>query len=51
MKHEQNLKTIPIAIVVLDAKSNRIEELLPFLPALESALSNLTPKILIEISL
>jgi predicted nuclease of predicted toxin-antitoxin system len=41
MKHQQNLKTIPIAIVVLESVSNELAFLLPFIPKLELALTNL----------
>jgi hypothetical protein len=40
MKYQQNLKTIPIAIVVLDSVSNELAFLLPFIPKLELALAS-----------
>ena len=44
MPFQQNLSTIPIALVVLDSLSNELPALLPLLPRLEQALSALVPK-------
>jgi predicted nuclease of predicted toxin-antitoxin system len=41
---QQNLSTLPIAVVVLDAYSNELNVLLPLVPALEKALETLPPK-------
>lgn len=40
---QQNLKTLPIALVVLDSPSNELHALLPLLPSLEAALATLQP--------
>lgn len=40
---QQNLATLPIAVVVLDARSNELDYLLPLLPSLERTLSELKP--------
>jgi hypothetical protein len=40
---QQNLATLPIAVVVLSAKSNRIVDLRPIVPRLLLALANLSP--------
>ena len=44
MPFQQNLQTLPIALVVLDAISNELNALLPLLGRLEAALSALEPK-------
>ena len=41
MPYQQNMTTLPIAVLVLDAKSNELPYLLPLLPALEAVLKSL----------
>ena len=50
LEHQQNLVTLPIAVVVLVAPTNRIESLQPLIPALLRALEALTPRQLIHVS-
>ena len=44
LQYEQNLKDIPIAVVVLRAASNDIEDIRPLLPELLGLLIRLSPK-------
>lgn len=44
LPYQQNLATLPIAVVVLEAPSNELSRLLPLLPQLERALSGLAPR-------
>ena len=44
LPYQQNLTTLPIAVVVLDAMSSELPALLPLMPALELQLSSLKPK-------
>jgi predicted nuclease of predicted toxin-antitoxin system len=44
LQYEQNLKDIPMAVVVLRTPSNDIDDLRPLLPALLIALSRLPPR-------
>jgi len=44
LPYQQNLTTLPIAVVVLDTASNELPALLPLLPALERALSSIEPR-------
>ena len=46
LEFQQNLATLPIAVRVLDAVSNRIEDLEPLVPELLEALQNVEPKTL-----
>ena len=46
---QQNLSRLPIAIVVLDAPSNDIDNLRPLVPNLLAALSTIAPKTLIRV--
>lgn len=43
LPYQQNLKTLPLAVVVLDAHSNALPALLPLMANLMSELSTLTP--------
>lgn len=44
LPYQQNLTTLPIAVVVLDAVSNELPALLRLLPALDQALLSLKPR-------
>ncbi len=44
LPYQQNLTTLPVAVVVLDAVSNELPTLLLLLPALEQILLSLTPR-------
>ena len=48
--YQQNLTTLPIAVVVLDAHSNELPALIPLLPALELALLSLQPNSCIKVA-
>jgi hypothetical protein len=50
MPYQQNPSTLPIALVVLDARSNALHALLPLLPRLEQALLALTPRTCVLVS-
>lgn len=41
--YQQNLATLPIAVVILEAQYNTFDDLLPLVPALLRALTNLQP--------
>lgn len=43
LAYEQNLSTLPVAVVVLRAPSNKIEDLRPLLPGLLATLTSLKP--------
>jgi predicted nuclease of predicted toxin-antitoxin system len=44
LEYEQNLVNLPIAVVVLAAASNDLDDIRPLLPALLIALTQLRPK-------
>lgn len=46
---QQNLDRLPIAVVVLHARSIELPHLLPLVPELEEELSNLRPRSLVQI--
>jgi predicted nuclease of predicted toxin-antitoxin system len=41
MQHQQKLKTLPIRFIVLSAKNNKLETLLPLMPQIEDALTTI----------
>ena len=49
--NEQNLATLPIAVIVILARSNRLDDLRPFLPAILKVLENLQPHTLVEVDI
>ncbi len=50
LEHQQNLKKLDLAIVVLVASTNDIEDLIPLMPAVNDALSNVRAGELIYIN-
>lgn len=49
LQYQQNLATLPIAVVVLVSTSNRIEALQPLIPELLEVLMSLEPKTLRQV--
>ena len=49
IEFQQNLETLPLAVVVLVAESNRLESLEPLVPQILDALKLLEPKTLIRV--
>lgn len=49
IEFQQNLKTLPIAVVVLVADSNRLESLEPLVPEILRTLEKLEPKALVRV--
>ncbi|MFA5914939.1 MAG: hypothetical protein WC830_15435 [Burkholderiales bacterium] len=44
LPYQQNLTTLPVAVIVLDTVSNELPALLPLVPGLERALSSIEPR-------
>jgi predicted nuclease of predicted toxin-antitoxin system len=44
LAHEQNLANLPLAVVVLQAKTNKIDDIRPLVSKLLWALDSLTPR-------
>lgn len=49
LKHQQNLATLPIAVLVIRASTNDIDSLAALVPAALAALRSLSPRQYIEI--
>ena len=49
IEFQQNLKTLPMAVVVLVANNNRIESLEPLVPDVLKVLETLQPKVLVRV--
>jgi predicted nuclease of predicted toxin-antitoxin system len=50
MEHQQNLATLPVAILIVLARSNRIEDLARAVPVILEALDQLKPRTLRKVS-
>jgi predicted nuclease of predicted toxin-antitoxin system len=50
LKHQQNLGTIQVAVVILDTIMNTLDALLPLAPIVESVLPTLRPGQIVEIN-
>jgi hypothetical protein len=49
IEFQQNLATLPMAIVVLVAESNRLESLEPLIPKILELLKTLSPKTFVRV--
>ena len=49
LSHQQNLTTLPVAVVLLDAHSVELDALLPLIPALARALLDLRPRSFVRV--
>jgi hypothetical protein len=50
-KYQQNLATLPVAVVVMVAHTNKLADLIPVVPYVEEALKILKPCTLVEVIL
>lgn len=44
LPYQQNLALLPLAVIVLDTRSNELQALVPLVPQLERALARLEPR-------
>lgn len=51
MEYQQNLVTLPIAVLIVLARSNRIKDLTPAVPTILAALADLRPRTLCKVDL
>lgn len=49
IKHEQNLTVLPLAVVVMNVVSNRLDDVAQCVPAVEEVLRTLQPRTLVEV--
>lgn len=49
LQYQQNLSTLPIAVVVLYAQSSELHALMPLIPDLEAILTSLQPCHLVQV--
>lgn len=49
MEYQQNLATLPIAVIEVLASSNRLEDMAPSVPSILRALDDLEPRTLLKI--
>ncbi len=50
LDYQQNVTSLPCSVVILIAKSNKLDDLLPLVPRLLIALTNLAPKTVVRIA-
>jgi hypothetical protein len=50
IRHQQNLQTAGVAVVVLVATSNRLADLLPLMPSALAAIGSIQPGEVVEIT-
>ncbi len=50
LSRQQNLTSLPVAVVLLDAHSVELSALLPLVPALEQALELLAPRTFVRVA-
>lgn len=48
VEYEQPLAALPIAVVVMKSKTNKLDDIRPLLPAVLSTLANLQPRTLVR---
>jgi len=48
--HQQDLSDLPFSVVVLSAATNRLEDVLPLVPALRESLNRVSPGKLVSIA-
>lgn len=51
MQYEQNVANLPLSIIVMQAKSNDMEDLGPLVPELKAALASVEPRTLTRVGL
>lgn len=49
LPYQQDLSSLALSVVVLDAHSNELSALLPLVPRLEQALTKLTPRTYVKV--
>ena len=49
LQYQQNINALPIAVIVLHARSNELPYLTPLIPKLEEVLLDLLPRTLVRI--
>lgn len=49
IEHQQNPNKLPLAVVILHARSNDLDDLLPVVPNLLAALGSLSPRAVIHV--
>lgn len=49
VEYEQHLATLPVAVVILKSKTNKLDDIRPLLPELMRVLVNLEPKAIVRV--
>jgi predicted nuclease of predicted toxin-antitoxin system len=49
IEHQQNMSNLPLSVVVIRAKTNKIDDIRPLIPELLSILASLAPRSLVQV--
>src|SRR5688572_8339385 len=49
VEYEQNLPALPVAVIVIRAKTNKLDDIRPLIPEVLSILASLPPKVLARV--
>jgi predicted nuclease of predicted toxin-antitoxin system len=49
VEYEQHLAALPVAVLILRSKTNKLEDIRPLLPAMMGVLANLQPKSIVRV--
>jgi len=49
IEHQQNMSNLPLSVVVIRARTNKIDDIRPLIPELLSVLASLTPRSLVQV--
>jgi predicted nuclease of predicted toxin-antitoxin system len=49
IEYEQNLSNLPMAVLIVKAKTNQIDDIRPLVPQILTALASLKPKTLVRV--
>lgn len=50
MEYQQNISTLPVAVLIVLARSNRLEDMAPAVPSILAALQDLPPRALRKVA-
>lgn len=50
LQYQQDLSSLPVAVIILNSRTNQIEDITPLIPALMQALATFRPKTVIRVA-
>lgn len=49
IEYEQNLDNLPVSVILIAAKTNKLDDILPLVPGILNVLSSITPRSLVKV--